>query len=82
MKTQNNTSFPVQEIEKFPVLGKTVNKWRQRNITLYAHPSNPDRLISVGITFDGTRTIICDEEKKQWTVALEYASLGKVYVSE
>ena len=80
--THNNTNLTEAQIRELPVLGRTVNKWRQRDITLLAHPTDPDRLISVGTTFDGAMTVICDDERLMWSVALDYIARGKVYVSE
>lgn len=82
MKIHNNTQLSIEEIGRLPVLGKTVSKWRQRNITLRQHPTKEDYVISVGVTFDGTMMVISEEPKCAWTVALEYASRGKEYVSE
>lgn len=70
------------QIGTFPLLGETVNKWRQRNILLYAHPSEAQSLVSVGTTFDGALTVAAVEPRESWIVALDYASRGKVYVSE
>lgn len=82
MQIHNNTTLSMEEIVQLPLIGATVNKWRQRNITLLALPTNPDRLISVGVTFDGKTTIICEEPRCDWATALDYIAHGKVYVSE
>ena len=78
----NNTNVVAEDLANLPILGFAVNKWRGRRITLRAHPSDESRLISVGETFCGTMIVICDEEKSAWSVELDYASRGKVYVSE
>jgi hypothetical protein len=81
----NNTPFSLDEIAKFAVLGETVNKWRQRNITLYQHPTETDMVVSVGTIFgqlDYSMTVIAVEPKDAWATALDYAAHGKVYVSE
>jgi hypothetical protein len=78
----NNTAFTPAVLATLPVIGTAVNKWRGRNITLYGHPSDASRLVSVGVTFDGTMTVIADESRDEWATALDYASRGKVYVSE
>ena len=82
MITHNNTTFTEADIEAMPVLGSTVSKWRQRNITLRQHPHWADHVVSVGITFNGGLCVISAESKLDWRVALEYASRGEVYVSE
>ena len=78
----NNTDLSPADIAALPVIGKTVNNWRQRNITLHAHPTDPTRLVSVGVTFDGAVTVVCDESRDEWRVALDYIAHGKVYVFE
>ncbi len=77
----NNTTFTVDEVKALKPLGDTTNKWRQRNIILFQHPNDADRVISYGTTFDGGMIVIADELKTDWIVALDYASRGKVYVS-
>lgn len=81
MLVHNNTTFSEADIDKFPVLGTTVNNWRGRKIELREHPHDANRVISIGTTFDGKVKVIADEPKSDWAVALEYASRGKVYVS-
>jgi hypothetical protein len=78
----NNTQFALEEIAKMPLLGRTTNNWRQRNINLHQHPTETDTVVSVGTSFDGNRIIICQEPKLSWFTALDYAERGKVYVSE
>jgi hypothetical protein len=78
----NRTIYTLEEIAKFPVLATTTSNWRQRNITLYQHPIHADSVISVGITFDGTLTVVAEELKDQWATALDYAKHGKHYVSQ
>ena len=81
-KIHNHTPYTLAEINTFPLLGRTINKWRGRNINLYTHPELTDHVISVGTTFDGEVTVIVAEPKTDWEVALDYAAHGKVYVSE
>lgn len=82
MKIHNNTQFSIEEILRMSVIGNVVSKWRQRNITLRQHPTKEDHVVSVGVTFNETVMVLSEEPKCAWTVALEYASRGKVYVSE
>jgi len=79
--THNNTNLTEQQIVNLPLLGKTINNWRQREITLLQHPEHLDRVISVGHSFDGKQIVIADEEKSAWATALDYAANGKVYES-
>jgi hypothetical protein len=81
-KLSNGTKFSLENIEKFELLGHTVNNWRQRRINLYAHPTDPNLLISVGVAFDRTAVIVCEEPREQWATALDYAKRGKVHVAE
>lgn len=78
----NNTPFNLDTIAGFVKLGNTVNKWRQRNVTLLQHPTEPNNVVSVGTTFDQSMQVIAVESKDAWIKALDYASRGKVYVSE
>lgn len=80
MKTHNSTCFSDEEIAKLKLIGRVVNNWRQRNVNLYEHPSDPNSLISEGITFDGQMRVICDESRQEWATALDYIAHGKVFV--
>lgn len=82
MQISNNTSFSLDEINSFPHLATTVNKWRGREIVLRQHPTESDNVISIGTTLDNTMQVICKDSKSSWTTALEYWSRGKVYISE
>jgi hypothetical protein len=80
--THNHTPFSVNQIKSFQYLGRTVDKWRGRNVALYQHPSESDSVVTVGVTFDNSMTVVCVDKKTDWTTALDYAEHGKVYVSE
>jgi hypothetical protein len=82
MKIYNNTDLSVEMVNSLERLGTTRNEWRGRNIRLLQHPNKPDHVISDGITFDNTMRVIAEESKSSWTTALEYAAIGKVYVSK
>ena len=77
----NNTPYDADTLATLPVLGETVNMWRQRRITLYAHPSDPARVISIGRTSDGRTIVIADEDRASWATALDYIAHDKVYTS-
>ena len=70
METINNTSLTLREITSSQRLFTARNNWRCRNIVVYAHPRNPYRVISVGVSFDQRLTVICDESRDQWGVQL------------
>lgn len=78
----NNTPFSLEEIRSFKVIGTTINGWRQRNVALIQHPTEPDKVISRGTTFDRRMCVISVEDKSQWATALDYIAHGKVYRSE
>jgi hypothetical protein len=63
-QTYNRTDFPREVLATLPVLGETVSSWRRRRITLYAHPTDADRLISIGHTFDGSMVVIADDDRE------------------
>ena len=81
-KVINNTNIDFDKIKTLSLLGSTISKWRQRNINLYQSPNDPENVISVGTTFDNTMIVVAEDNKSDWIVALDYASRGKVYVSE
>jgi hypothetical protein len=78
----NNTNFTDEEISNFPVIGKTINNWRQREIEIRTHPTDGTKVITIGTTFNGNMIVIADEDRTGYTTALEYIARGKVYVSQ
>jgi len=50
-KTFNTSGLTEAEIEKLPKLGEFRNNWRQRHVTLYAHPHLSEAVVSVGVGF-------------------------------
>ncbi len=74
MIVHNCTDSTLDQVRLFKLLGMTTNKCRQRDIDLYQHPNDPDRVISVGTTFNGLETIVADEPKTDWETALDYAA--------
>ena len=78
----NRTSLTAEQIDSLPVIGETVSNWRQRNIVLRQHPTDENRLISVGTTFDKSMVVIADESRKDWQTALDYIGMGQIYVSQ
>jgi YD repeat-containing protein len=82
MEIYNRTNLTSGEVICLPVIGCTVSKWRGRLVTLREHPTDPSRVISEGVTFDGSMKVIADEERSQWATALDYIARGRVYSSE
>ena len=68
IETHNNTKLTIAELKELtkqdPIWWYRSN-WRQRIVTLYPHPTDPERCISVGITFDEEMQVIADEELSQ-----------------
>lgn len=81
-EVHNNTNYEIRDILKLPLLGVTINNWRQREIKLFQHPMKEDHVISYGVTFDASMTVIAEEPKSAWTTALQYAARGKIYESQ
>ena len=50
-ETFNTSGLTEAEIEKLPKLGEFRNNWRQRHVTLYAHPHLSEAVVSVGVGF-------------------------------
>ncbi len=59
MKTEINYS-------KLKKLGTYRNNWRERQVTLYVHPTDETRLISVGVSFHDGQEIVCDEPRNSY----------------
>ena len=62
----NHTPYTLETIKGFCFLMMLDNKWRQRKVSVYQHPLFHDRVITVGVPFDGGGAIICDENKSLW----------------
>ena len=82
MIEHNHTPWSLDTIRTFPVIGQTVNQWRQRTVTLYEHPDVLSMVVTVGITFDQSMCVCAVEDRRHWRTALSYISQGKVYVSK
>jgi hypothetical protein len=76
----NNTDFTPEQITNLVYVGETRNNWRQCNIKLYAHPTEPEGIISVGTTFCGTAIVIAHETRADWRRALEAIANGRMHV--
>jgi|GEM_PF-3764678 len=78
MKIINDTNRELKDIAKLPVIKVIRNNWRQRTITLYQVP-NTSIVYSVGVTYDGTRTIVCEDHIDDW--ARELAMAGEIVMT-
>lgn len=54
-------TFSLAQVENLPRLWEFINKWRQRRVVVYWHPSKADRVLTIGWPYDNSRAIICDE---------------------
>lgn len=77
----NQSLYSLEEINGFERLATTLNKWLCRNVTLFQHPEQEDLVISVGTTYDKSLIVVAVDPKPMWEKALDYATAGKVYVS-
>jgi len=85
MKTFIHVEMTIEQIEALPLIGKTINNWRQRNVTLREHPTDPTMLISDGISFDSFPEekkvrVIAEEKRECYTTALSYIEQGLIYI--
>ena len=78
----NHSGILTEDVTKLQLIGCTVNKWRGRNIALYQHPTEEDKVVAHGTTFDNKMIVITADLKSEWAVALDYIAHGKVYVSQ
>ena len=74
MKTYNNTQFDPDQFASEEPLKIVCNNWRQRTIRLYAHPTDTDRVVSVGVSFDLSTRVVADESRSEWARELESRS--------
>ena len=81
MITHNKTPWDELTIlDQFAYLGYMKNLWRQRDVCLYDHPSEPDQLVTIGYAHDGSVRVIVVEPRSAYATALEYIAHGKVYI--
>ena len=80
MKIYNNTEYTYEVLTARPALGCYKDNWRQRTVILY--PWNDRELVSVGVTFDRSKTIIAIEEIKFFARPLDAWKYGRSYTAE
>ena len=66
MQVYNRTKYSESDVNGFTEIKRGRNNWRGRNIRLYAHPEDDSRIVSDGITFDGSMRVIADETRADW----------------
>jgi hypothetical protein len=57
----NNSGVLTREVFKLKKYGTFTNHWRQRVVTVYAHPTDQGCVVSYGVSFDQTKITICKE---------------------
>jgi hypothetical protein len=74
---ENNPKAPI--VLDLPILCIINNKWRERIVTVYAHPINPEMVISIGVPFDPRREVVpCEETLVAWRrEILEFEDNGR-----
>ena len=79
MVTYNNSNLTLDQIKDLGlVLFTVMSNWRKRHITVYAHPSLENHLITIGIDFDGSKRVIASEPSSAWQYQLDQASYGQL----
>ena len=81
-KGVNNTTFAIAQISSFEPIFTVHNEWRQREVTVYKHPTDENKVVSVGIPFGCgiNSAIICEENVSEWKGHLdENRETGRVY---
>ena len=66
MKSYNNTNFSQEEITNLLKIGHIKSNWRQREIGIYEHPNDPLKVISIGVDFDHSKRVICEDDRSDW----------------
>jgi cephalosporin-C deacetylase-like acetyl esterase len=54
-------SMTHQEAAKLPEIGKLKNNWRERTVSVRQHPTDPQKVVSIGVPFGGGAPIVCEE---------------------
>lgn len=73
----NRTAFAPEAIKAMPVLFTVRNNWRNRNVSVYQHPEQQDRVLTIGESFDGLLTVIADETKADYAHEFNLFAIGK-----
>jgi hypothetical protein len=62
----NSENITLETVKGKPVIGRLKNNWRQRDVTVYDHPTNPNMVVSVGVPFGSSEkdAVVCVEERE------------------
>tara|TARA_R100001244_G_C5094592_1_gene117249 strand:- start:132 stop:395 length:264 start_codon:yes stop_codon:yes gene_type:complete len=73
MEIFNRTDLPLDTLAEVgnwqstnKLLKVVKSEWRQREIKLYEHPTDQDKIISMGEKWDQTELIIVEETRQDW----------------
>lgn len=75
----NNTGMTLAAIEVLPVIFTVRNNWRKRNVTVYKHPTDTRKVISVGRLFDGGGPFVNLDDADNWKSELARAATGQTH---
>jgi hypothetical protein len=64
--SENITIETIQE-KHLSLIGLLKNNWRKRNVEVYSHPTNSEKIVSVGYSFFNKEPIVCVEDKKDYS---------------
>ncbi len=62
----NPTGFPLETLEKSLTLFTVKNNWRMRDVIVHPHPTDKQRVISIGYSFDKKTVTVADESRDDW----------------
>ena|SRR5579863_1520477 len=67
----NTTPYTLDDTFNMPTYGRFMNSWRQRFVVVHVHPSDPERVITVGRNFATNTTWICDEPRADYASRID-----------
>lgn len=71
------------KFDKGEYIGRFINEWRRRNVAVYEHLTDPDKVVTIGYPFDGGAPIETVENRQDWTATIrkiqDATAHGRVY---
>lgn len=71
MQVYNRTEFTVDQIRGFKFIHAFTNNWRQRFVEIYQHPTNEERVLTIGSNLDKSAQIVCEEHHDDYKREIE-----------
>jgi len=69
----NSEGYTYEDALQLEYIGQYRSNWRRRTISLYVHPTDAAKVVSVGVPFDKSYDpVVCIEERRQYGRQLEY----------